>query len=643
MYKTSNYSVGNPPSDVGIINYYISNNGNISNPGTSSSAPTTVAGISGLTLTTRSRLNFNRGETYEIALTINNNNIYIDAYGVGTDPIFIGSQDISGLTWTNEGDGTYSTPMVTEPNMIYIGGIRAKLAETPWITVTSYPATNQLGINNADVVAYGTITGSRLNLKSRPWTTEYMYRVNTYVSSVITINQATAIQTSIVGTTFKLLGKKAYMTSEFDWAWESNKLYIKSTINPISLDIRQSISNIGITISALKHHIDIKNISFRDYYYSAIKRDNADKVSITYCTVQNSSGYGIACVNSPMTGVIEHNTIFNCDGGIYDVATYNMNINYNIVYNIAVGGNVGTTVDYSLIQSPNKAIFCRDLSSQSLNHINGEVSYNTVYNCASTGIQIQSRFNCHHNIVHDFMMQFSDGSGIYSVASSGFTTSNAEIHHNLIYNDGGITFCAGIYIDNRSISFNIHDNVIYNITDAGINVNWDTQFTTMTNNIIVDCESCIRYRQGGTFTAYQYTEGNISTGNIFALRSASQYCHKAEVLDATVNYNPFTNGSSNNNYYISPYITRIGNHTDDPSMTFLELQTRYTSDAASTVRVNYKTYVNQAQAEIDVKLLTNETATPVVVQLGTGYIDINGNVITQATVPAYGGYLALKS
>lgn len=154
----------------------------------------------------------------------------------------------------------------------------------------------------------------------------------------------------------------------------------------------------------------------------------------------------------------------------------------------------------------------------------------------------------------------------------------------------------------------------------------------------------MRYTTGGTWTAYAVNEGNISTGNIMACRSNIQFCHRAEVTDATVNYNPFNNGgSSNNNYYISPYIGRVAWHQDDISMTFSELKTRYSSDAASVTKNLYKTYVDQAQALIDVLLITNETDTAIVQSIGAGYTDVASNVITQVTVPAYGGFVALKS
>jgi hypothetical protein len=637
---------GNPCHEFNPgIDYYISNSGSALNDGLTPATPKDPASISDFDLTRKANLCFAKGETFNPAITLSNIGIGVCAYGTGALPIFYGSLDISNLVWTNEGNGTYSTPM-TEPNMIYINGLRAKRSETAWITITSYPATDKFGINNANVSAYQNIVGSKVIVLLRPWTTEYLYTVTDYTASVITLNQATNTQTSVVGETFKLLGKKDYPMVNNGWAWQDGVLYIKTTVSPSTMDIRMSVSNVGVTVSDGANNATIKDIDFRDYYYSAVKRFSADDIIVENCTIRNSSGYPVAMVGMANNMTVKLNTIYNCDGGIYDRSTLFSYVQYNEIYNIGMGATLGSIVDYDLVAAPNKAIFIRDNYSTPPNmvHAGGDISYNKVYNIASTGIQIQGNMNCHHNIVHDFMQLFSDGGGIYAYANAGYTTVGSRIYKNIVYN-GGSDACSGIYADNRCIYFDIYDNVIYNIPSmAGININWDKQFTSCRNNILVDCLFCIRYTQGGVYTAWAINQGNVSTGNIFALRSASQYCHKAEVNDSTVNYNPFNNGGlSNNNYYISPYINRVGFHTDNNSMTLGSMRSRYTSDAQSTQRVNYKTYVDQVQAEIDVLLLTNETDTPIVQSVGSGYIDIDGNSITSVTVPAYGGFLALKS
>lgn len=627
---------GNP-----LTGYYISNSGSAANDGLSPTTPKTLAGLSSFDFSKRCCLFFKRGEIFNTSFTVANKNVHVAGYGEGAPPIIRGSTDISILDWTNEGDGTWST-VTAEMDMVYINNLCAKLSETPWIEITSYPATNRFGINNADVAAYGTITGSRLTWLARPWTTEYVYTVSAYSSSIITINTATTTQTSVAGTTLKLLGKKAYMVDANEWAYEGGKLYIKSTESPATMNIRASNHRVGITVSSGAHGFECHGIEFQDFYYSAIQRNQADNVVINDCTAKNCNGYAFSTIGNANFLNISNNTITNCNGGIYDIATRNYTFNGNTIYNIGMMGNIGSMPDYNCVIAPNKAIYARDLNSTGFLHSLGTISGNTIYNVASTGIHFQGNVKCYENIVHDFMQLFSDGGGIYCYASANYTNIGSEIYKNIVY-DGGPDACSGIYVDNRCISFDIHDNVIEGMSMAGINMNWDKRATSCRNNIIVDCLYGMRYTQGGTWTAYEFNIANVSIGNIIACRSNVQFCHRMEVNDDSVNFNPFTSGSSNNNYYISPYIGRVAWHTDDTSMSFSEMKVRYGTDAASATRNLYKTYVDQAQAEIDVLLLTNETDTDVVQQLDSGYIDVAGNSITQVTVPAYGGYVALKS
>lgn len=627
--------------DNTLTAYYISNSGNINNDGLSEATPKTLAGFSSFDLTKRCTVFFKRGETYNTAFTISNKNVSFRAYGIGAKPIFIGSTDISGLTWTDEGDGTFSANLA-EPDMIYINGACAKLGETPWITITSYPNTNQFGINNADVVAYGSINGARLAWKPRSWTTEYVYTVTNYASSIITLNTATTTQTSVGGTTLKLMGKKAFLGADGEWAFGGGKVYIKSTVSPSTMNIRAANNRIGIAIASGAHGFECREIEFQDYYYSDIQRSHADNVVVDSCRFKNSNGYAFSTIGNANFITFTNNVISGCNGGYYDIATRISTIKYNTIFDIGMMGNVGSMPDYNCVIAPNKGIFMRDLNSTGFLHYSSEISYNTVYNTAATGIHFQGNSHVHHNIVYNFMQLFTDGGGIYCYATAGYTNIGSEVNNNIVHN-GGADFSAGIYVDNRSISFNVHDNVVYEIEGAGLYANWDKQLTSFRNNIIVGCSNQMRYQQGGTYTSYQYNEGNVSTGNIMVCRSNTQFCHRAEVSDATVNYNPFNGGSSNNNYYISPYIGRVGYHTDDNSMSFSELKIRYSSDANSVTRNNYKTYVDHAQSLIDVLLLTNETDTDVIQAIGSGYTDVDGNVITQATVPAYGGFVALKS
>jgi probable HAF family extracellular repeat protein/parallel beta-helix repeat protein len=117
-------------------------------------------------------------------------------------------------------------------------------------------------------------------------------------------------------------------------------------------------------------------------------------------------------------------------------------------------------------------------------HINGSnqlVQGNTIYNAARDGIlctdSSASRFL--RNTIHDVMLQTTDGGGIYAHGTDGGGT---EIAFNTIYNvrSGGFQ-AAGVYLDNGSSNFIVHDNAVSN-TNFNIKLNPPSYNNTFYNS-----------------------------------------------------------------------------------------------------------------------------------------------------------------
>src|SRR5690606_1020944 len=186
------------------------------------------------------RILLNKGEIYDTGeIDIEVSGVQFGAYGSGDNPILRGSTDISSLTWTDEGDGTWSTPMVTEPNWIWISGRCAKLAQTPRIAITGRGSTTTITVNPANLSGYSNIVGAYLVAKDKPFSSSLRVKVTDYNAGtgVITVDHEIDVNSNV---DLALYNKFEFFEDDLEWAWESGELRIKSTVSPATLDIRAS-------------------------------------------------------------------------------------------------------------------------------------------------------------------------------------------------------------------------------------------------------------------------------------------------------------------------------------------------------------------------------------------------------------------
>ncbi len=94
------------------------------------------------------------------------------------------------------------------------------------------------------------------------------------------------------------------------------------------------------------------------------------------------------------------------------------------------------------------------------------VDHNTIYRAGRDGVQFSTslRTKVTYNIVHDVMLLTQDGGGLYTYGTDG---TGSEIGNNIVYNvrSGGYG-AVGIFLDNGCMNYFIHNNKVYNTTDA---------------------------------------------------------------------------------------------------------------------------------------------------------------------------------
>jgi hypothetical protein len=88
------------------------------------------------------------------------------------------------------------------------------------------------------------------------------------------------------------------------------------------------------------------------------------------------------------------------------------------------------------------------------------------------------------NDVSDMMRINNDGGLFYVVGNDD--DKNTSVHHNWFHDSFGPDYadgrCAGIYLDNDSKGYDVHHNVVWNISWSAVQMNWDAWNNDIFNN-----------------------------------------------------------------------------------------------------------------------------------------------------------------
>lgn len=605
------------------------------------------------TITEGSTVYFKRGDTFVMGdIDIEVDSLTFDAYGEGDDPVIIGSEDISGLTWTNEGDGIYSTDMATAPEWIFLNGVASKWAQTEWLDVAATPANNQITVTPADLSSYTGVVGSKCRVFEAHFRISSELTVTDYNSGTGVITFDTTYADVGASNYFALFDHLEYLTENDSWYYDSvnEKLYYKSASDPSTLDLRASTHHKGFILTA--NGISFKNLTLKHYKYGIYSETgNTASVVVDGCTFNDIKLEAINLYDATNCQ-IKNSTFqrigvngFSMDG---EADTTNTIVTGNYFESIGMDSNYPLT-EGSVKRNGNGFIVTGAGCMVSENEVEN-TAYNGMLCNGYTGITVEK------NIVHNVLRRFRDGAGIYTSGNSVvINNDDGIIRNNIIYDIASTTIdglttedtTPAIYLDSRTRRCLVTGNIIYNVARYGVLCNRNTDSNSITNNII-RAQVCIRFRHdaiGGTAPIiYPNADGHTVTGNILAMTTTSSSCLDADDWNAGDTYDPFANGGGcDNNYYINPYGTTIARYKGSTG-SFIPYdlagwQARMGYDAGSTEITDYIS--SSGYSDRDLLVITNETASSVNGTAPANFQDVDGNAVTNYTIAAYSGLLLL--
>lgn len=622
--------------------YYLSDDGNDGNNGTSIATPWKTlqklsselggpSGTWGILFNSGDRIFFRKGDTFRGTIAFsawNNHGITFDSYGTGEMPIIKGSSVIT--NWTIHSGNIWKAIVPQTVHFLYVNNLKQTLARTPNTGTWNISASTATSISNSNISSSGeNFVGSNICLREFDWRLNRQIITSQSGTNVTWTNSINAAGTNA---NFYFDNKLEHLDANNEWFYDTamQTLYLMSVADPNTLFVEGSTNMVGIAGNDNRTANVIKNLQFEHYADAGITlKGGSHNNQILNCRFINN------CTSLHLSGdnaTITNNHIENVSvQGMLLANLKDSNVMFNTITNVGLEfGN-------------HRPGFVGDFYSSGIwliNAFNGGtvLAENSITNCGYNGIRYNGiGIMIEKNDIRNTLLNMDDGGAIYTFGSDSY---NNTIQNNYIKNvvgdhngtvPGGIV--NGIYIDNLSHSNVIRNNTLEDIgVGSGILINADSHSNTIQGNVTYKC------REGITFADWRpglsiYNNSLLNNTFYANLQNSTPVL----ILSDDNNYNVFSN--SNTNFLCNPYSNTVVKYmwSSNQTFTLAQWQTQSGFDAASVG--SFYNWTFPVDHSFIVSNLSNSTITTPLINT----IDLNNNPITSATLQPYTSRVLIKT
>ncbi len=533
---------------VSATDYFIKNGGNDQHDGTSdATAWATVERVNTAFTSMKpgDKILFKRGETFYGTIKIKSSGtsgspIVIGAYGTGDNPVITGFTVIS--SWTNEGNGIYSAPVVSEEltNMVVIDGKQFAMGRWPDSAYNIFEsASSNVSITDNELNTTINWKGAEVAIRKNDWSID---------RCIITDHSGTRISYSSLATTQDAIAGHGYFVQndirtlsgfgEWFHSKSAGKFYLLlGSISPESLKIEVATLNNIVCIND-NDYITIENLSLRGSIQNLITSNgyfNNNYIYIKNSHLTNAGTDGIQIWGR--SGSITGNIISDCNqAGISVVGDYH-NIRENKISNIGI--------------LPGQAFKGDASSGINIGNDNCTIERNSIRRVGYCGLYLSSTadiINITNNVIDSVLLTLNDGGGIYTAREGTRRIIDGNIIMNVIGNASGTPYperpiARGIYLDVGSSNVIATNNTAFNCSESGFMIH-RASGNTFENNTSFNNKNGFFFQNSSGSTI----SNNILKGNIFFAKGPLQYSLK---FTSTADDIP-SFGTADNNYYARP-------------------------------------------------------------------------------------------
>jgi parallel beta-helix repeat protein len=622
--------------------YYVSNTGNDSNSGlTTSLAWRTLAKVNATTFKAGDQILFQKGDAFYGAITIKNSGtsgspITFSAYGTGENPIITGFTTVT--SWTNLGsniwESTNAVSTLSTCNMVVINGVNSPMGRYPnsnaansgYVTFQSHSGTTS--ITSSGLSGTPNWTGAELVIRSSQWILDRMAITN---QSVGTLTYGTGINNEPTnGYGFFIQNDSRTLDVQNEWYYNptTKKLQIYSNSQPENVQV----ASVKDLVTYNGNYITFDNITLMGANRYAFVSDWTTNHTIQNCSILFS---GVDAVNLAGCShfTFNNNTISDSNSGGLNLyygdsyATITNNTIQNIGTIAGMGRNGEALCNYT-------AIFLSPDCDNSIvtNNIITNIGYNGItFNGNSTVVE--------NNLINSFCNVLQDGAGIYTVRGEGTIKTNMVVTGNIVLNaigaingtNSGISHANGIYTDDNTRNVEIKNNTIANCGGDGFYIH-NSSYVTITGNTVFNNRCQLNAQKDATGS--DLITNCIITDNKFISKAANQYVFHwwmtATVKDI---------GKMDNNIYARPI---------DDNIVFFDENT-YANYTFSQWRIYMAQDANSKQSpqaitsESDLQFEYNATTSAKTITLSRAMIDVKGTkYATSLTLQPFTSVVLMK-
>ncbi len=540
----------------GQTTYYVSGSGNDDNSGRSADSPyKTIDKINNLNLQPGDQVLFRRGDTFRGSLKIRQSGsggqpIVVDGYGSGDKPILAGSVVLS--NWTNIGNNTWQTSCSacgSDVTGVYRNGDAMPLGRYPNLSDSERGYLNIQSHNDKTQIT------SRQSLPANFTGGEVVTRPVQWIldRSTITGQSGNTLSLADNGTKYRpndgwgyfIQKHPATLDQSGEWYYNPADKTIRlfdNQNNPNNQQLTATVFSEAINLTNVSN-VTVRNLQIVETLTTGVAVNSGSNVSVSGNDLKNLGTDAITVLGTGSTILIENNQLQNINNnGVYIGPYQNVTIRGNTLTRIAMVPGRGGSGDasYTGIQSVATANVLIE------NNVLDYIGYN--------GISVFSNTTIRTNVVSNFCLTKSDGSGVYSWNGDYGNPGGNHIISNVVFNGLGAPegtvndFYAGangIFLDDCSQNAEIINNTTFNCKSKGLLLRGTTNVVVRGNTSYNNGEEQIRlgYNEPCAF------RNNTIQDNIFVSRTPDQLVADYESYANDLNQY----GSFDNNRYVSPF------------------------------------------------------------------------------------------
>ena len=515
----------------GTQNYYISNSGNDTAPGTSPArAWKSLERINQAMgqLKAGDSILFRKGDEFNGQLLITKDSIHVASYGEGAKPVLSGIDELQGI-WSKYNDSIYQFKL--SKGREYLFGF---LQNGKRLTLGKYPAvdTPYKGYSRYEYFENDTLidkeltdridwTGAEIAVRAARWRM-YRHEVLSHSGNQLVIDPVRQYgRPYTLG--YYFINSPLVLKNDGDWAFVKKQgvVYLKTKTNPgKNIYTTPGIPKVFVIRNAA--HVSVTGIAVTTGLHRNVSVENSTYIRIENCDILDGGGVGIFAENSPLC-TFRNNHVHRMNfSGITTEDT-----DQNLSHSLLIEGNdvreIGLFDALFADGTPSNRFCGITVRADDCKIIN-----NRVIHTGYTGIRALGRNTLvKRNYVDAINAYVDDGAAIY-VNGSMNKADGTIIEENIVLNALGApaggptlwgephTASEGIYIDDQTSGVTVKNNIIAHISHHGLFFKGNHLDTVsncqITGNVFFNCENDVLL--SGTFRGKDhYFKGASFTDN----------------------------------------------------------------------------------------------------------------------------------